>query len=57
MKDYTTYAPHKYFSIVKEERLAEFLVYRKLYGELVYYVDKYFYRRESKEMKYMLGVD
>jgi hypothetical protein len=50
------YAPHKHFSIVRKGLYKEVVAYKRLYGELVYYVDHYYYANDSKEMKYMLGV-
>ena len=55
MKDVTTCAPHRYFSIIRTGCYAEVAAYKRLYGELVYYVRHYFYKRESKTMQYMLG--
>ena len=45
----------KYFKVVREECLVDFIWYRKLYGDLAYEVPFYFYTKDSEEMRYLLA--
>ena len=49
------YPLYHYFSVVKEKCRSDALCYRKIYGDLVYWVDHYYYSKNSPEMKYLFG--
>jgi len=46
---------HRAFSIQRIECQQDIKAYKMIWGDLIAFVDHYYYPMDSKEMKYMLG--